>query len=272
MRLIPILVIALLVSGCGNLPVPPIFRTSVPGFDTRTYPGDKVMELWLDESPYRWVGYYLPAPCYTGNSWVGKRARLTEMGWGIAVLFVGEQDWAASAGSDPTPIAREGARCTRTNVTAANGRADAQGAAVATASEGFGAGTIVFLDVERVDRVSTNLAAYVRAWIRGMLDDGRYTPGLYAHADNADTLYVIAQQEFSAWGRTDSPRLWVTRSADFDIDRAPSDAGIAGAAIWQGRLDAELEWGGTRLLIDENVALRGLPGITDFSFQQLLTR
>lgn len=253
----------LVIAGCTNLPVPGIFRPALPGFDTRTYPGDEVMKDWLDDSPYRWVGYYLPAPCYTGNSWVGKRARLADMGWGMAVLFVGEQDWGAMGVADATPIAREEARCTRTNVTAENGAAHAQAAAATTASEGFGAGTSVFLDVERVDSVSANLAAYVRAWIRGMLNDGRYTPGLYAHGDNADVLLAIAQGEFAARGRTDPPLLWVARTGAFDLNRTPSESGSASAAIWQGRLDVVLEYSGVRLLVDENVALRGLPGISD---------
>ena len=48
----------------------------VPGFDTRDYPGDAVMRGWFGASPYRWVGYYLPAPCYTGTTWTGRRAAL----------------------------------------------------------------------------------------------------------------------------------------------------------------------------------------------------
>lgn len=264
LRILSIALLAGLLTGCGTLPATlGIARGSIPGFDTRTYPGDAAMKEWLEKSPYRWVGYYLVAPCYTGNSWVGKRERLTEMGWGMAVLFVGEQDWGAISGVDPTPIAREGARCTRLNVNATTGEADAQSAAVTTASEGFPGGTIVYLDVERVDSVSSNLAAYVRAWFRGMLNDGRYTPGLYAHRHNADVLHAIAQAEFAARGRTDPPRLWVARSGGFSLDSSPSDSGVMAASIWQGQLDVVLQWGDVRLLIDENVALRGIPGMTD---------
>ncbi|HEX6589816.1 MAG TPA: hypothetical protein VF039_12405, partial [Longimicrobiales bacterium] len=53
----------------------------VPGFDTRDYPGDGVMARWRETSPYRWVGYYLQAPCYTGTTWIGKRVPLEQMGW-----------------------------------------------------------------------------------------------------------------------------------------------------------------------------------------------
>jgi len=63
------------------------------GFDTYAYPGDDVMRAWRDEAPYEWVGYYLPAPCHKGRSWVGTRERLADMGWGMAVLYVGQQTW-----------------------------------------------------------------------------------------------------------------------------------------------------------------------------------
>jgi hypothetical protein len=64
------------------------------GFDTYAYPGDAAMRAWKEaEIGYEWVGYYLPAPCHKGRSWVGKRERLEEMGWGTAVIYVGQQTW-----------------------------------------------------------------------------------------------------------------------------------------------------------------------------------
>jgi hypothetical protein len=64
------------------------------GFDTYKYPGDDVMLAWRhDDVPYEWVGYYLPAPCHDGRTWVGKRERLADMGWGMAVIYVGQQTW-----------------------------------------------------------------------------------------------------------------------------------------------------------------------------------
>ena len=68
------------------------------GFDTYQYPGDDVMRAWhASGSPYEWVGYYLPAtPCHKGTTWAGKRERLTGMGWGLAVIYVGQQTWGAT--------------------------------------------------------------------------------------------------------------------------------------------------------------------------------
>lgn len=72
------------------------------GFDTHTYPGDRTMAAWkaAPGAPYRWVGYYLPAPCHKDESWSGKRQTLVDMGWGLAVVYVGQQTW----GRTPRPL------------------------------------------------------------------------------------------------------------------------------------------------------------------------
>lgn len=229
----------------------------VPGFDTRDYPGDAVMAAWREASPYRWVGYYLPSPCYTGASWDGRRAALTGMGWGLAVLFVGEQDWPASVPSGDVAGAEPGAdavRCTRANLTPERGAADARAAATSAAAEGFERGTVVYLDVERVDSVSPALAGYVRAWAETLLADGRFVPGLYAHAANADALMRTASAAFGAAGRADAPPLWVVTTTGFSLRRGPTESGFPAARIWQGLLDTRETWGGHTLRIDANVA------------------
>ena len=195
-------------------PVNPAYR-GVPGFDTRVYPGDAVMQAWLAAAPYRWVGYYLPAPCHTDTTWVGRRGALERMGWGTAVIFTGEQDWGAAATvSGPSASgAVQSVRCTRSNLTAARGAADAASADSAAAAEGFPAGSTIYLDVERVDSVSTPLATYVRAWVAALLDAGRFRPELYAHARNTDTLRAIQETEFARHGLAGAGRFWVAGSA-----------------------------------------------------------
>src|SRR3712207_4325372 len=65
------------------------------------------MRAWrAAEVPYEWVGYYLPsAPCHKGTSWGGKRQTLTDMGWGVAVVYVGQQPW----GEVSVPVAARAA-------------------------------------------------------------------------------------------------------------------------------------------------------------------
>src|SRR5947209_2743611 len=66
------------------------------GFDTNIYPGDHAMDAWKQSGEYEWVGYYLGAPCHSDDSWSGKRERLVSNGWGLAVIYVGQQTWGKS--------------------------------------------------------------------------------------------------------------------------------------------------------------------------------
>ena len=45
-------------------PAPEIAAGRMAGFDTFAYPGDSAMQAWRQSSPYRFVGYYLKAPCH----------------------------------------------------------------------------------------------------------------------------------------------------------------------------------------------------------------
>lgn len=250
----------MLLAGCATprIGAPDVAR-GVPGFDTRDYPGDGVMQRWRYRSPYRWVGYYLPAPCYTGTTWSGRREALREMGWGFAVLFVGEQDWSSMslAQSDSEPV--ENPRCSSAHLTVERGAEHADAATAAASADGFPPNTIIFLDIERVERVSPELTSYVRSWVGSMLDGGMYVPGLYAHDVNTPQLYAVAEAEFTRRGRTDRPALWVAKQAGFDLRAAPAESGYHVATAWQGRFNVRETWGGSELNIDANVADSGDP-------------
>jgi hypothetical protein len=253
------LVVAVMSSACATPRIDSIAPArGVPGFDTRDYPGDDAMRGWFETSPYRWVGYYLPAPCYTGTTWTGRRDALRDIGWGFAVLFVGEQDWSAMPGAQADTAVDE-PRCSSAHLTQERGRAHAVEASASAFADGFPAGTILFLDVERVGSVSGELAAYVRAWVDAVLTDGRYSPGLYAHDINVEVLYAINAEEFARHGRTDRAPLWVARPSGFDVRSAPAESGYAAALIWQGILDRREEWNGTVLNIDVNVSTSSDP-------------
>jgi len=271
-------------------PLDPAYR-GVPGFDTRAYPGDAALQGWVSSSPYRWVGYYLPAPCHTDTTWVGRRDALERLGWGMAVIFTGEQDWGAAA-TVPGPNAADGtqsARCTRANLSAQRGAADGAAADSAAAAEGFLAGSTIYLDVEHVDSVSTPLATYVRAWIAALLEAGRFKPGLYAHMRNADSLRAIQETELARHGQLGG-RFWVAGSAApvaaappaaasavapgspapaspapgaFDVSAAPNESGLPYATIWQGSHDAWQSWAGVTLRIDVSVANMRSPSSPD---------
>lgn len=166
------------------------------------------------------------------------------------------QPAAANPPAQPAQTAAQGAQpaCSAANLSPARGAADAADAAARAAAEGFPNGSVVFLDVERVQTVSPALVDYVRGWVDAMLADGRYTPGLYVHRVNSDALAAAARSAYAARGRSGTPPFWVTSVSGFSLDQTPRGAGLDYANIWQGRLDTPETWSGITLTIDQNVA------------------
>ena len=226
------------------------------GFDTSIYPGDRTLRRWRDAgAPYEWVGFYLPAPCHKDASWSGKRETIAGLGYGMAVVYVGQQTW----GRTPRPAAaaraeRAGMRCTADFVSGPRGVQEGRDAIVRTRAEGFAHGTIVYLDVERMERMPPAMRDYYRAWTRTLLADGRYVPGVYVHAHNARTVHADLVAEYRAAGRADEPPMWVASGRGFHREAAPTDVGHHYAGVWQGILDVVEHHGGVGLPIDVNVA------------------
>lgn len=219
------------------------------GFDTNIYPGDRTMSAWAKDGSYDWVGYYLEAPCHHDTSWSGKRDTLTEMGWGLAVVYVGEQAWSTKKRS------KKGSICSTKFVTAPNGTRDARDAVAKVIAEGFAHGTVIFLDIERMSQVTPAMRAYYIAWTAAVLADGRYRPGFYAHNDNAARVYADIKPVFAQAGDTLEPPFWIAgRTNAFTTDKAPTDVGHAFAAVWQGLLDVTRTHSGIKLPIDINVS------------------
>jgi len=250
------------------------------GFDTSEYPGDDAMLAWKNEAPYEWVGYYLEAPCHRDDGWSGKRTTLTNMGWGLAVVYVGQQSW----GKDPAQPVRatikkkvrdkrgrlrtmrqtvtrpltapKGASCNAAFLSADRGRADADDAVRRTADEGFSRGAVIFLDIERMERVPQAMRDYYSAWTKRVLQDGRYRPGYYVHTHNAERVYDDVQLVHASAGITAEPPFWVAGNGQqrFSNARVPSDVGHAFASVWQGILDRVETRNGVKIPIDVNVA------------------
>ncbi len=230
------------------------------GFDTHTYPGDRTMQAWKSApgAPYKWVGYYLPSPCHKDASWVGKRQTLVDLGWGLAAVYVGQQSW----GRVPKPMtARKAAALARTHTTcdadflgADRGAADALDAIAVAQREGFPPRSVVFLDIERMERMPQAMRAYYRAWARTMLRSGQYLPGVYVHAHNAQVVHDDLETEFAAANVNEEPRVWIASGRGFEDTKAPQDVGFAFAGVWQGLLDVARSVADIRLPIDVNVS------------------
>ncbi|NUO64086.1 MAG: DUF1906 domain-containing protein [Gemmatimonadaceae bacterium] len=242
----------------GGILGPAPVRYTHPGFDTAIYPGDAAMVAWRAGSPYEWVGYYLAAPCHRDPSWTGKRALLTTMGWGTAVLYVGQQTWeGVAAGPSPAPAmqrATQSVTCSRTLLGGAQGTIEGIDAAAKTANEGFPAGTTIYLDVEYMTTIPQSMRDYYRSWVAGVLADGRYVPGVYVHRSNAAAVHDDVLAELAAQHSTHRPRFWIAGGSGFTLDRAPTDVGHAFANMWQGKLDSSEAWNGVTLLVDESVS------------------
>jgi hypothetical protein len=274
------------------------------GFDTYSYPGDEVMHAWAhEEVPYHWVGYYLSAPCHRDSSWVGKRQRLSDMGWGIAVIYVGQQTWARQPRDYEATyrvqkktvmvskrvketVVRNGKRTTRTVtkrvpqtkyvrvpvrmkvdpsqrplsqcnanlLSASRGTVEADDAIARVEADSFPRGSVIFLDIERMDRIPNAMRDYYRAWAARLLADGRYTPGFYTHKANAAMIYGDVKEEFTKAGDDREPPFWIAGGSEFSPEKPPSGVGHAFAAAWQGVLDVVEEWKGYKLPIDVSVS------------------
>jgi hypothetical protein len=261
---------------------PPEGSGSYPGFDTSLYPGDAAMAAWRTPgSPYGWVGYYLAAPCHRDPSWMGKRATLTQMGWGLAVLYVGQQtfeglaflDTSSGRNSVVRPSARAGimtpptvaeiesgvVTCSRTLLTTEQGTTDAIDAVTKTASEGFPNGSVIYLDIEPMQMIPPSMDAYYRAWIQQVLADGRFRPGIYVSKSNAQAIYEGAARAYADMHAPGSAVFWVSSTAGFSLEKSPADIGLPFARVWQGVLDVMQSWNGISINIDVDVAAMPSP-------------
>lgn len=228
------------------------------GFDTHTYPGHATMTAWKKApgSPYSWVGFYLPSPCHADRSWMGKRDTLTAMGWGLAVVYVGQQTWGKvprRTTAEQRAQIRQRNRCATDLISAEEGIKNADDATAVAKSEGFAPGAVIFLDLERMETIPAQMEEYYRAWTKRMLQLGQFQPGYYAHEHNAQQIYDDVVQEFKAAGTNAEPRFWIAGGKGFHEGKAPQDVGYAFAGMWQGVIDVARSVANIRLPVDVNV-------------------
>ncbi len=231
------------------------------GFDTFSYPGDEKMRAWRNakNAPYSWVGYYLPAaPCHRGTTWKGKRQPLIDMGWGLAVVYVGQQTWGRTPKTlTPAQMARvikRGETCNADFLGAGRGVQDGIDAILKAEAEGFPDGTVIFLDVERTEKIPSPMRDYYKAWTATVLKDGRYRAGVYVHSHNAQDVYTDVKAMFVAAGLDEEPRFWIASARDFDPTKKPEDVGHDFAGMWQGAIDVVRRVANVALPIDINVS------------------
>src|SRR6185369_5835207 len=150
--------------------------------------------------------------------------------------------------------AQRGTNCSAHLVNASRGAIDARDAIARTVAEGFPRGTVIFLDLERMDTVPESMRSYYKAWTATVLADGRFRPGYYTHNHNAELVYRDVSQVFVNAAITTPPQFWVSGSSGFSEDAEPHEVGHSFANVWQGVLDIVQTHNGVRLPIDVNVA------------------
>ena len=221
---------------------------AIAGFDTSIYPGDSVMAVWKKASPYRFVAYYLRSPCHSNASWSGKRHALTDLGWLLVPVYVGRNTTGPCSSMAPTSEL---------------GASDATDAVQKATVEGLPSDSVLFLDVEAADTPTPGLLDYVAAWAT-VVKGGHFFPGVVCLRKNADALQAKVQNVWPA--KQDLPVFWIMASGRLAIDSSlPADSGVAFAALWLGNFDQVRTFGGTKLMVDESVALvpsRVFPKVT----------
>jgi len=241
---------------------PPVDSATFAGFDIKIYPGDAALQAWkYPASPYRWIGYYLRSPCDRDVSYAGKRATIAALGWGIAAIYVGQQDWAnmsvAPTGATANVASQQLAVCSASLLSSDQGTAEAKDAVAQMRAEGFPDGSTVFLDIEHVTTIGQSLLDYYRAWIAGVLADGHFKPAVYAARSNASTFYD--QSIVDLHGTRYTPPFWIAGTGGFTTSSRPTDVGLSFAQLWQGLLDVKQTYNGVTLTIDADVSSKLSP-------------
>jgi hypothetical protein len=215
------------------------------GFDRSEYPGDAVMTWLKANTNLVWCGYYFGGtPSHSDTSWMGNRAKLVALGYGIAPLYVGEQ--VVPPGSE--------------HRSAPKGTIDGTEAVKFMTDEGFAPGSCVYLDLED-GSLPQRLSDYTKSWITAV-DGGGFQPGVYCS-------HVIAKQVNAL---THNLRIWAFKVPTTDPHDSggppfrtddPSLSGFANAVAWQldqnGTIHVPPAPGG-KLVVDLDSATSRDPG------------
>src|SRR5204862_4273455 len=126
----------------------PAERKVYLGFDRNEFPGDAALPVL--RKTFSFSGYWLTAPPReTHNTWTGKKRALDAQGFGFVLLARGREASTLQSG------AKE------------DGSTDARQAARDAKQAGFGAGSIVCLDIEEGGRLPPPFPSSVQRCARG---------------------------------------------------------------------------------------------------------
>jgi hypothetical protein len=180
------------------------------------------------------------------------------MGWGLALVYVGQQTWGRTprtlSPKQRSTLEQHGVTCNADYLDASHGMIDAVDAIRKAEAEGFPKGSVIFLDIERMERMPERMRDYYKAWVATLLADRRYRPGIYVHSHNAQAVYDDVKGLFTAAGIDEEPRFWIASGRDFSTDKVPAQVGHEFAGMWQGVIDVVRRVADIALPIDINVS------------------
>jgi hypothetical protein len=196
------------------------------GFDRNDYPGDEhLAEL---RKTFAFTGYWLtPPPNEKRTDWLGKREKLNAAGFGFLLLANGKL--YKQLGNERRA--------------ALLGKQDSARAVELAKSEGFPAGTVIFVDQEQGGKMLPEQLDYLLAWFDGV-SAGGYRAGVYCSglaAPQPDGSMVVTSEDIRAHSGGRQISYWVYN--DFcppapgcvfaSPPPAPSGSGTPFAEVWQ---------------------------------------
>ena len=207
-------------------PAPQAASRSYLGFDRNIYPGDAALPIL--RKTFTFSSYWLsPPPGEKRNTWNGKRELLVSHGFGFLVLYRGRDSGELKNETDAK----------------GKGSKDAIAAAAAAKEEGFGTGTIIFLDIEEGGRLPATYHEYLRAWLEELKRAG-FVAGVYGSAipvKEEPGVSITTADDIKNHAPSHEIVIWVFNDvcppspgcAFPENPPAPSASGISYAAVWQ---------------------------------------
>lgn len=218
------------------------------GMDTDLNPGLDYLKAAKLYTNWSWLGYYFKAPSHADGSWLGHRQAISDLGFGILPIYVGQQ------------LQGPGSKV----LTADQGEADADEACQAMWDEGFPDDSFVFLDCEEGpengNTLDPNRVLYLMAWAQQVEANG-FGVGVY-------TSHLLGK---AVGGLLPNARIWCTRllqatqaehtTRTFPVMN-PAGCGYPAAMAWQHTDNVTVFPSGTphKLMVDLSVSLTADPG------------
>jgi len=196
------------------------------GFDRNIYPGDAALPIL--RKTFVFSAYWLsPPPGEKTSTWSGKRSLLLSHGFGFVVLYRG----------------RDSSELKKDANAKIKGARDGEDSVATAKSEGFSAGTVVFLDIEEGGRLPETYHTYLATWSEA-LTHGGYRAGAYCSGmpvNEGQGVSITTAQDIRNHASSRDIAIWAYNDAcppspgcAFPQNPpSPERSGISYATVWQ---------------------------------------